>query len=163
LYLAEKRLVRDLTWKGEGRGLVARSPLAIGSTTIEGLELMVRATTPLPDRDVRFMLRLSKSPSDIHLLERVCWRPKKPHNNKGLGPEEYRYVVQEGSHVHDMFLNWDEETDKMNEANLPVAVPALIDGFSVEAAFEFALARFNIDPEGFNFEPPPWERGLFDE
>lgn len=162
IYLAEKKLARNFTWSADGRDLRASAPLQIGEVVVEGLQVLIRATKPLVDRDVHFMLRVAKSPTDIQLLERVCWRPKTPHSNKGKGPVEHRYQILDKSHVHDMFLNWDESTDRMKSGNLSVAVPIDIDHLEVHEAFETCMRRFNIAWDQMSFPPPPWERDLLD-
>jgi hypothetical protein len=162
VYLAEKKLVRGFTWSADGRDLRTSAPLSIGEVVVEGLEVHIRTTKPLADRDVHFMLLVSHGPNSKQLLERVCWRPKTPHNNKGRGPSKYRHKILDKSHVHDMFLNWDPVSDQMISQDLNIALPIDIDSCSVHEAFEISMRRFNVSWSGITFTPPPWERDLLD-
>jgi hypothetical protein len=163
LFEAKKSFAAPLEWVSSDRDLRISCPLNIGAVTIEGLEFLARTSKHQIDRDVHFMLRAQGSRKVIHLIERICWRPKTPHNNRGRGPAELRFRTQTTAHAHSFRLNWLDQEDRMDDGNLPLAEPVEIDHLDVSAAFAFAADRFNIAFDGVCFPPPPWEGDLFNE
>lgn len=107
-WLADKVLSSDPDWKPHVKDEFVRlvSPLDIDGITIEGLRFAVSAHRFTPDRWLTFQIEFA-SPANPRgsPLVRFEWRPRTPHNNKGIGPEEYRNIVIRTTHIHPFDLN----------------------------------------------------------
>ncbi|WP_149037340.1 hypothetical protein [Hirschia baltica] len=162
IYEAEKELQGELCWFESDGVLRLSCSLAIHGVLLEGLELYARTNVEDVDKDVVFMLRTGSKKSGYELLERICWRPKRPHSNKGRGPKKHRFTLITGGHVHSMYLNWYAEEGRMLKSNLPIAEPLDINSLNIEEVFNTVITRFSIKLIGQKFEAPPWQRDLFD-
>jgi hypothetical protein len=78
-------------------------------------------------------------------LARFEWNSLRPHNNKGRGPHDLRFVDQAPSHVHHFEDNWSDATGAMLKDNLPIARPVLqpIQDFDACLAVVGNLFRIN--------------------
>ena len=162
LYFAEKRLATGINWTVYDRDIRARVPLSINDVLLEELTLIMRTPRWRVDEDVHFMLRGGIPGRAAQLLERICWRPSSSHNNRGNGPNEFKFVDLNGSHCHAFEQNYDAVENKMC-GKLRIAVPIEIDSYSFQKAFAYALERFNIKNGGGDCPEPPWEMNLFDD
>lgn len=90
---------------------------------------------------------------------RIEWRPLKPHDNKGLGPEEFRMRKITESHIHPFDLNWEHSPPQVRRGNLPIAVPICEAIDSYEEALAFVEKEFRIKGV-VGLPAPPWETRL---
>jgi hypothetical protein len=158
---ADKTLSTPITWVTDDRGNLRFSrPLDIDGVTEESLLLFGQATHARPGMDVTLGLMWADVTGRGGHFDRLDWRPKHSHSNRGLGPPELRHIVQEGSHHHRLA---DNASLRMGLAqaireNLPLAVPLDSDpdwpGFLAEAA-----ARWRIH-DLVNTPAPPWQYEL---
>ena len=94
LISADKVLVAAPAWAEIGPGvLVLTAPLEIEGVTIEGLTLRGTARKPMPDRQVVFQLEYRAAGISGGPICRIEWRPLSGHNNRGIGPKEFRNIV----------------------------------------------------------------------
>jgi hypothetical protein len=139
------------------------SPLDIAGVTIEGLRFRGAALQNRPDEAVTFQLEYIPPRANVRggPLWRLEWRPVSPHDNKGVGPPEWRFRKQAGSHHHPFTLNWDAQARLVRRGNLPIAVPnpdmadASYDGFVA-----FAAEQLKIPGLHASAVPPPWQEFL---
>lgn len=144
---AEKSLAVAAEWTKRGRRIEFVSPLEIGGLVEEGLLFRAVALESLPDREVVFQLEYHgiSIPGGTGPLARIEWNTLRPHNNKGRGPPELRFLDQEGSHFHSFEDNWSEAAGAMLRDNLPIARPILepIQGFDACCALVGNLFGIN--------------------
>ncbi len=135
-------------------------PLNLNGATIEGLRLRGKASRMVPDED--YMLQLEFCPAGMRIggLDRIDWRPHHDHNNKGRGPEQYRYRVLAGCHHHQFSLNWYEPEQRMLSGNLPIAIPTEPKLESQREFFAFAENWFRIRKLS-SCPLPKWQGNLF--
>lgn len=126
LLRAEKTLSSPIAWVEDGPGnLRFNRTLDIDGVTEASFILFGRAVAVLPDRHVVLGLRWVDATGRGGHFDRFDWNPMDAHNNKGLGPPEFRHVVVEGTHHHRLADNAALTmglAQAMRE-NLPVAVP----------------------------------------
>jgi hypothetical protein len=131
---AEKSLAVTADWTKRGRRLELVSPLDIDGLVEEGFLFRANALEALPDREVVFQLEYHgvRIPGGTGPLARFEWNSLRPHNNKGRGPLELRFVDQQPTHVHRFEDNWNEASGAMLKDNLPIARPVIqpIQGFN---------------------------------
>lgn len=156
-----KGIVGPLQWVSDGaRNLRFARTLELNGVTQEGLILFGRASEMLPDRHVTLGLRYDIDSETGGHFERLDWRPIDAHNNKALGPPEWRFVILDGSHHHSLRQNasLDIGLSLAMRRNLPVAVPLSPDpdwdGFVADAA-----RLWNI-PDILYLPQPPWQSEL---
>ena len=118
---AEKTLATTGRWavrdpRGNSNWLTFVAPLEIDGVTIAGLRLRGTAIISLPDEAVCFQLEYHRPRQHGSALARIEWRPLKGHNNKGLGPKEYRFIETKGCHYHPFDLNWNEASKQLRRA-----------------------------------------------
>jgi hypothetical protein len=77
----------------------------------------------MPDEHVIFQLEYHRPRQHGGALGRIEWRPIGSHQNKGIGPPEFRFREITGSHIHPFDWNWHHEAKRLRQKNLPVAVP----------------------------------------
>ena len=125
-WLADKELSIEPDWKSRGHDEFARlvSPLDINGVTIEGLRFTVSAHIYAPDRCVTFQIEFEsmKHPRGVPFV-RFEWRPISPHNNKNVGPKEFRLIDISETHIHPFDLNWDHSQSAVRKGVLPIAIP----------------------------------------
>lgn len=130
---AEKSLAVAGDWTKRGRRIEFLAPLEIDGLVEEGFLFRAIALEALPDREVVFQLEYHgiSIPGGTGPLTRMEWNTLRPHNNKGRGPVELRFLDQEGSHFHSFEDNWSEAAGAMLRDNLPIARPIIepIQGF----------------------------------
>lgn len=163
IFYAEKVLPVEPDWKKRvgTKWLRLVCPIDIGGVTIEGLRFTVSAHSEKPDEAVAFQIEYLPPRGNVKggPLCRLEWRPITPHNNKGLGPAEYRHRVIKTCHLHPFDLNWAEAAKHVRRGDLPIAIPLAVSPSTYEEALAFAGKEFRIkDIEGV--APPPWEARL---
>lgn len=131
---AEKLIAEPTDWGISNRCLVLKLPLDIDGVIEEQFFFRATAIAHLPDQNVTFQLEYHgvRIPGGTGPLCRLEWNPRKAHNNKGKGPDEYRFMDQTGTHFHSFEDNWCERNGAILRDNLPVARPVSqdIQGFS---------------------------------
>lgn len=137
------------------------SALDIDGITIEGLRFRSTAFVRLPHECVTFQLEYLPPRSNVKggPFERLEWRPLKGHNNKGLGPPEWQYIQQDGTHHHLFDINWNGQAKRVRRGDLPISLPVEPDPVSFQEALALAGKKFRIN----NIDvvvPPPWEATL---
>ena len=155
---SEKELSVDPDWKRRGEDEFVRlvAPLEIDGVTVEGLRFTMSAHLFTPDRWVTFQMEYE---SQIYPrgkpIARFEWRPRSPHNNKNVGPEELRMVVQKGSHLHGFEENWAASHSGVRKGLLPIAVPVLEPIENLQEALAYVARTFRI--KDLTAVPaPPW-------
>lgn len=155
---ADKELSIDPDWKRRDRDEFVRlvSPLDIDGVTIEGLRFTVSAHIYAPDRWVTFQMEYEslKHPRGVPMV-RFEWRPRSPHNNRGIGPNEHRFIDICGTHIHPFDLNWNHSETQVRRGNLPIAVPVSHPIESFQEALDFVENEFRIK-EVTGLLTPPW-------
>ena len=155
---ADKELSISPDWKRRGTDEYVRlvSPLDIEGITEQGLRFTGSVHMYTPDRWVTFQMEYEslKFPKGVPFV-RFEWRPKSPHNNKGLGPEEYRFKSISQTHLHPFDLNWRHSTNEVKKGHLPIAIPIEQSIETFQEALDFVQNCFRI--KGVRDIPvPPW-------
>lgn len=147
LVTSEKIIRSPAEWTKKGRRLELKLALEIDSVIEEGLFLRSCVLEQLPDREVMFQLEYHgiRIPGGSGPLARLEWNSIRPHNNRGKGPPELRFVDQSPSHVHLFEDNWSDSDGALLRDNLPIArpVPQPIQGFTECVDFVGNLFRIN--------------------
>lgn len=161
LVSADKLIAAPADWTTKGRRLELKLPLEIDGVVEEGFFLRGCALERLPDQEVMFQLEYHgvRVPGGTGPLTRFEWNSLRPHNNKGRGPSELRFVEQHPSHVHLFEDNWNDLTGAIMRDNLPIARPILqpIQGFA--ECLIFAGNLFRISNIGV-VKTPEWVYSL---
>lgn len=157
-WTSEKELSIDPDWRmRDGQEAVRLvCPLDIGGVTQEGLRFSASAHIYSPDRWLTFQIEVEsrEHPRGVPMV-RFEWRPRSPHNNKGIGPIELRNEIQRDTHLHSFELNWEHSEQQVRRGNLPIAVPIQHDLIDYAAALDFVEETFRI--KGVKGLPvPPW-------
>jgi hypothetical protein len=164
IFAASKTLSGTGHWAERDPRRIANSltfvaPLEIDGVTVAGLRLRGTALKNLPDEAVCFQLEYHQPRQHGSALARVEWRPLRGHNNKGLGPPEFRFIEIRSSHHHPFELNWRNAAKQLRRGNLPIAVPI---GQSLQSFVEllaFVGKEFRI--KGIEDVPlPEWTPNL---
>jgi hypothetical protein len=130
-------------------------PLETKGVVIEGLTFRGRTGRSLPDRDITFQLEFHHPHIVGGPICRIDWRPFGAHNNKGIGPKEFRHMLQKGSHHHRFDLNWARSPEKVCRGEIPIAVPIIDDPENFRALLALVGKEFNI--KGIQtITVPPW-------
>lgn len=146
---AEKLIAAPAEWSRAGRSFELKLPLEIDGVVEEQFFFRATAIATLPDEQVVFQLEYHgmRVPGGTGPLCRLEWNPKlgKAHNNKGRGPDQYRFIDTFGTHFHPFELNWCEQNGALLKDNLPIAIPVSehIQGFRECVAFVGNLFRIN--------------------
>jgi len=155
---SDKELSIDPDWKRRGKDEFARlvSPLDIGGITEQGLRFTASAHTYTPDRWVTFQIEYEsiKFPRGVPFV-RFEWRPRSPHNNKGLGPPEHRNIPIKETHIHPFDLNWDHSETQVRKGNLPIAIPVTQSIETYQEALDYVENTFRIKGVS-GISLPPW-------
>lgn len=122
---AEKLIATVSDWAKRGNRLELKLPLEIDGLIEEGLFLRATALEHLPDQEVMFQIEYHglSIPGGTGPLSRIEWNSIRPHNNKGKGPQELRFIEQRPSHVHLFEDNWSDGNGALLRDNLPIARP----------------------------------------
>jgi hypothetical protein len=122
IFRSEKILPVGADWKARPRDEWMRlvCPIDINGGTVEGLRFTISANTRLPDEAVTFQIEYHPPRGKVKggPLARFEWRPVSAHNNKGMGPPEYQYVVQNGCHFHSFEANWEEAAPQVRRGGI---------------------------------------------
>lgn len=144
---AEKSIATSVDWTKRGRRLELKLPLEIDGLIEEGFFLRATALEHFPDQDVMLQLEYHgiRISGGLGPLMRMEWNSLRPHNNKGRGPPELRFIEQIPSHVHYFDDNWNDQDGALLRDNLPIARPVSepIQGFM--DCIDFAGNLFNIN------------------
>src|SRR5581483_8590567 len=145
LVAAKKSLTSAPTWVERGpMGLELTAPLEIDGVVIEGLSLRGRARKPLQDRELIFQLEYRHAQIAGGPCCRIEWRPLSAHNNKALGPRQFRHVLLTGSHHHPFDLNSAHSKEAVLRGELPIAIPINDDPKNYRALLGLVGKEFNI-------------------
>ena len=161
LLIADKTLDTPVSWVEDDQGNFRfNRTLDVDGVTEQGFTLFGRAVAILPGQNVTLGLRWSEGLGRGGNFERLDWKPKDAHNNRGLGPLNLRHVLIEGTHHHRLTDNAELAiglTRAMAE-NLPVAVPLEPEpawpDFLLAAALRWKIRTLVHMPE------PPWQDDL---
>jgi hypothetical protein len=157
LVQAEKYIAAPADWTKRGRRLELKLPLEIEGLVEEGFFLRACALEHLPDQEVMLQLEYHgiRIPGGTGPLVRLEWNSLRPHNNKGKGPPELRFIDQAPSHVHFFEDNWSDQDGALLKDNLPIARPLSepIQGFT--ECIDFAGNLFRINNIGL-IKVPEW-------
>jgi hypothetical protein len=156
LISADKLLSIIPAWVERGPdGLEFTAPLEADGVVIEGLNLRGRARKSLIDREVIFQLEYHRPQIVGGPVCRIEWRPLNAHNNKGLGPKEWRHMLQTGSHHHRFDLNWARSPEACLRGDIPVAVPINDDPKNFRALLALVGKEFRVNKIQ-QITVPPW-------
>ena len=158
---AQKTLAAAPRWslKANTDQLYISAPLDIEGVTVEGLRLGGTAMESRPDEAVTFQLEYLPAKGHGGPFCRIEWRPLSGHSNKGLGPPEFRFRVQRGSHHHRLDLNWAHSPVGVGRGLVPIAVPIDSDPPDFRGLLEFVGKEFRIGNIGL-VPTPTWKPKL---
>lgn len=160
LWQADKVLSIEPDWKRRGQEEFARlvSPLDIDGITVQGLRFTASAHIHSAESAIAFQIEVETPASPRGTpIARFDWKPRAPHNNRGIGPPAFRHRPFHESHVHPFDLNWLEAEARMRSGNLPVAIPVAEPVESYADALDFSERYFRIKGVS-SLLPPPWTR-----
>lgn len=158
IWTAGKSLAIEPDWPQSATSEVVRltAPLDINAVTVQGVRFTMSAYRFTPFRWVTFQIEVdSKAHPKGKPMVRFEWLPKSPHSNKGLGPPEFRHIVQRDTHLHCFDLNWDQSEANVRKGYLPIAVPIEESTSDYQAALDFVEKKFRIKGVG-GIGLPPW-------
>ncbi len=138
-------------------------PLDIDGITQMGLRLRGKCSRNHAEQNITFQIEhLFKGFSKLAPVIRIDWRPIKLHQNRNIGPIQWRLTKFHGSHIHPFQENFDwmvgngqSLADNIRQ-NLPIAVPLEADPSNVTALVAFMGEAFNIG-EVSAIPAPPWK------
>lgn len=154
---AEKLIASPAEWTKKGHRLGLKLPLEIDGLIEEGLFLRATAIENMPDREMVFQLEYHgvRIAGDTGPLQRLEWNTLRPHNNKGKGPPELRFMDQFPTHVHLFEDNWNEVSGALKGDNLPIARPVSQPIQSLTECLDFVGNLFRINNIGV-IKTPEW-------
>lgn len=163
LFNAEKTFSIRPDWKKSANDGWLRLvvPLDIDGVTVEGLRLGMYCRQSMPDQSVTLQVEYfpPKRSAKGGPLCRIEWRPMRPHNNKGMGPQEFQFLPISGCHHHSFDLNWRHAQRQVQKGGLPIAVPIGVNLTTFDEVLAFAGNEFRIKDLA-SVSPPPWEKNL---
>ncbi|MGD0187014.1 MAG: hypothetical protein ABSC25_17430 [Roseiarcus sp.] len=109
--------VQDSEWLGFS------CPLDVDHVTISGYRICGKAMLCQADQHVILQMENHTPSGRGGAITRIEWRPMNYHNNKGLGPLEYRFREIRCSHLHPFDLNWTLDAKAVRRGHLPIALP----------------------------------------
>lgn len=157
---AEKLLSRHPGWIPADRNSLKLScPLDIDGVTVAGLELCVYALAELPNEEVCVQLQYMPPKTRSFPFCRIDWNPFRGHYNKGKGPEELKFIKFKSTHIHPFDLNFDEQSGKMIDLSLPIAIPLQENPSNFQELL--ALVAKELKISNMDWVPtPPWQPRL---
>lgn len=155
LLVIPKRPAAVISWQTDGNRNFRFDVELVGETDDLRLRLFGRASAGLPGGNVSLGL-LFESNAVWRAFERLDWRPSRPHNNRALGPPEWRFVLIHGSHHHAGADNGELAMGfaAAIEAGLPVAVP-LPNQLAWRELLQHASLIWNVGDLA-DIQLPPW-------
>jgi hypothetical protein len=161
IFGSDKMLATAPTWQErDSEALEILCPLEIDGTVIEGLYFRMRARKRMPDELVTVQIEYHPANEPGGPLSRIEWRPMSSHNNRGLGPKEFRNRMIEGCHYHPFQLNLKHAPDQMRRGGrLPIAVPMVESPKNFDELLGFVKKEFRVTNIEW-VEVPPWEPTL---
>lgn len=156
---ANKQLAAAAKWtvadeRGATRLTVA---LECNDPDLTGIELCLRTNANTPDRDVSATLVVSLADHDWR-IERIDWRPRQPHTNRG-GPAELMGLTVDTS-IHPFEENITCGLAEMQAKNLKLAIPLTPEPKTFDELLDIVRARFHIVDKP-SIPDPPWSPNLF--
>ena len=165
LIAAVKTLSLKPAWKLHDDQFRFVTPLDIDGVTEIGLRFRVQCSQSFSDRNVTFQIEYHFLGIKFVPVTRVDWRPFNLHQNRNIGPSEWRMMKLPGSHVHPFQDNFDWMVEsgltpiEFSKENLPIAIPLEPEPATLEGAAAVAGRLMNI--EGLPAIPAPtWEPRL---
>ncbi|WP_298373017.1 hypothetical protein [Azospirillum sp.] len=137
--------------------------LDIGAVTQIGLRLRGKCSRDYADQNLTFQIEyLFRGMNKLAPVTRLDWRPLKPHQNRNIGPVEWRLARFHVSHIHPFQENHDwmvgnglPLADNIRE-NLPIAAPLVYDPDGFSDLLALMGEAFTIDGVGA-IPAPPWK------
>jgi len=149
LIAAAKTLASKPKWAEHEDQFRFAVALDIEGVTQMGLRLLGRCSRDYPDQNVTFQIEYLFKSFRATPVARIDWRPPSPHQNRNVGPAEWRWVRIDGSHLHPFGQNFDwmvaDGVPLADYMRLPVAVPLDPDPDSVTGLVTVMGRWFNID------------------
>jgi hypothetical protein len=161
IFGSEKMLATAPTWQErDSEVLEVLCPLEIDGAAIEGLVFRMRTRKRIPDEIVTVQIEYHPANEPGGPLSRIEWRPLSSHNNKGLGPKQFRNRIITGCHYHPFQLNLKHAPDQMRRGGrLPIAIPMVTSPRNFDELLGFVKKEFRIINIEW-VEVPPWEPTL---
>jgi hypothetical protein len=157
LFCAEKMLATTPTWvHRDSDCMEIVCSIEIDGIVKEGMSFRLTARKSMPDEMVTAQLEFHPPGEAGGALARVEWRPLSAHNNRGLGPKEYRHRLIEGCHHHSFEANLKFAESEIRKGRLPVALPLKESPANFDALLDFVSKEFRITNIQW-IEAPPWE------
>lgn len=138
------------------------APIEIGGVTETGLVLHGGCYAHRPDVNLTLELRFSGRPGRRCIpLERLDWRSLEGgHSNKRKRCIQLGGPRVDDSHLHDFYMNWSDEHERMQSTGLPCARNLEKELESFESVREFVGIRMRINNIDI-VERPPWVYDIF--
>jgi hypothetical protein len=160
LFAANKMLAIAPAWVQRDSDLLEIvCPLEIDGTVVEGLVFRLTARKAMPDEMVTAQIEYHPAGEAGGPLARIEWKPLSSHNNRGLGPKEFRHRLIGGCHHHSFAMNLRHCPNELRKGQLPVAVPLDASPANFDALLGFVKKEFRITNIEW-VEIPPWEPRL---
>jgi hypothetical protein len=155
--LAEKSLAARPVWIiQDSEWLGFTCPIDIDDITLAGFRLRAKSKLRYQDRHVILQMEHHPPTDKGGAICRMEWKPFNGHNNRGLGPKEWRFREIVGSHHHPFHLNWEASEKAVRRGQLPIAIPLEPD----PANFREFLALIGKEFRIKNIQcisAPPWQ------
>jgi hypothetical protein len=160
-FWAETKLLSDphIGWKPSGKYLEWAGSVDVDYVTLAGVRLRMSTFQTVEDRGVTIQLEYHPPSGKSQILTRIDWRQNHIHNNKNLGPEEYKFIIIDASHIHPFSLNWRNGDLIYPGKNLPIAVPINPDPSTFQELLAFTAETLNMHNMR-SIPSPPWAPGL---
>lgn len=161
-FAPEKTIQPVLGWDRDGPNLRFEAAVDIEGVTEEGLFLFGRARLSNVDRDVTLGFKWADARNRGGCFERIDWLPMGAHQNKGIGPIELRFVLQECTHIHQFKENAALRMGitKAIRENLPVALPIDPEPGNWASFLTLAASTWNMPSLPGMIPKPEWQLGL---
>jgi hypothetical protein len=157
LFRAEKMLAAQPAWvQRDSDCLEIVCSVEIDGVVKEGLFFRLTARKSMPDEMVTAQIEFHPPGEAGGPLARIEWKPLSSHNNRGLGPKEYRHRLIEGCHHHAFESNLKFAEIEIRKGRLPVALPLRESPADFDALLDLVSKEFRITNIHW-IEAPPWE------
>jgi hypothetical protein len=143
-------IVTDSEW------LSLTCPIDIDGVTIPNVRLTAKANLRQADRHIVVQIEHDPYADYGGPICRMEWKPFNSHNNKGIGPKEFRFKEIRCSHHHPFDLNWQYCEKQVRRGKLPLAIPIEPDPVNCREFLALVGVSFkiaNIQRVGV----PPWQ------
>lgn len=137
------------------------APIEIGGVTETGLVLHGGCYAHRPNCNVSFELRIAKTPGRRCMpIERLDWRAMEGHSNPRRPKSDWSGKRVSETHLHDFWLNWSENEQRIRMGGLAVAREIKEDIHDFAQARAFIGNRLRINNIDVVSEPD-WVYDLF--